>query len=213
MNKIVYSVGYMFVIALIFTSLVSMVKLTNEDKIERNQQFKLQKTILKVLEIDITKANSPQDMYELFNNRIEATRIKERDFYIGYEEDGKTVRGYAFQVFGPGFWGPIYAMVAIDFNASSMIGIAFYKHSETPGLGARISEDWFAEQFSGVTLHPIEGKNKIFYLSAKKLGKEQNDLDAITGASRTSDAVEDFLNIELDLFLKEYRNSLKKGQI
>ncbi|MFC1862511.1 FMN-binding protein [Thermodesulfobacteriota bacterium] len=211
MNKIVYSVGYMFVIALFFTSLVSIVKLTNEDKIEKNQQIKLQKTILKVLGIAIKERSSPENLIRIYNNRIETIKIKDRDFYLGYDEDGKTIKGYAFPVEGAGFWGPIQTMVAVDANASSIIGIAFYKHSETPGLGARISEDWFTEQFSGINLSPIEDNKQFFYLTPSKSGKASNNLDAITGASRTSDAVEIFLNNELDLFLKEFWNSLTKG--
>lgn len=211
MNKIFYSTGYMFIVALFFTSLVSAVKLTNEDRIKQNQQVKLQKTVLKVLDIDTTGSSVPEDIIKMYNDRIKTFSIKNRNIYLGYEDDGKTMKGYAFPVEGQGFWGPINAMVGVDSDVSTVVGIAFYRHFETPGLGGRISEDWFSKQFSGLPLHPIESNNKIFYLSPKKPGKEQNDLDAITGASRTSDAVEYFLNIELDLFLKEFRNSLKKG--
>ena len=202
----------MFVIALFFTSLVSTVKLTNEDRIKRNQEVKLQKTVLRVLGINDKKATAPKDLFKLYYDRINTITLGNRDIYVGYGEDGKTIIGYAFQVNGPGFWGPIHAMVAIDSNASRIISISFYKHSETPGLGARITEDWFTRQFSGLPLFPREDNIKIFYLSPEKSGKTSNDLDAITGASRTSDAVESFLNNELDLFLKEFWNLLKEGQ-
>ena len=205
MNKIVFSAGYMFVVSLIFVCLVSFVKLANEDKIERNQQVKLQKTILNCLGIGENGNLTPEDIVNLFEKRIVIIKHEKRNFYKAYEDDGKTIMGYAFPVSGPGFWGPVYGMVAVNPEADRILGISFYRHSETPGLGGRISEDWFTVQFKGLPIYPIEGGEKIFYLSPPKDNKLYNDLDAITGASRTSEAVERFLNREIDLFLRDFR--------
>ena len=62
MKKILYSVVFMFLIALVFTSLVSAVKLSHEERILRNQQAKLQKTILKVLGIPVRVTISPRTL-------------------------------------------------------------------------------------------------------------------------------------------------------
>ena len=211
MRKILNSMGYMFIITLFFTSLVSAVRLSNEDRIERNRQVKLQKTILRVLGISPHGKSDAEDIFRVFNRRIETIRVRDRNFYIGYDEDGRSIKGYAFPVGGPGFWGPIQGMVAVDPKASKILGIAFYKHSETPGLGGRISEKWFADQFKGLPLHPMEGGKMIFYLTPRGTGKASNELDAITGATGTSHAVEAFLNNELDMFLKNFWKSLKTG--
>ena len=211
MNKTVYSTGYMFLVALFFTSLVSAVKLTNEGRIERNQQAELQKTIIKVLGVQTKENLSAEDLFQLFNERVETIQLKDENVYIGYERDREEIIAYAFPVGGPGFWGAIQGMVAVAPDASKIIGIAFYKHNETPGLGARISESWFTEQFSGLPLYPIEGDDQIFYLNPKRAGKAHNELDAITGASRTSDAVERFLNRDLDLFLRGFKKIIEEG--
>ncbi len=210
MNKTVYSMGYMFLVAFFFTSLVSAVKLTNEDRIERNQQVKLQKTIIKVLGIQKSEPLTTEGLFQLFNERVEIIDFKGKNVYVGYERNKKETMGYAFPVEGPGFWGPIQGMVAVAPDLSKIIGIEFYRHNETPGLGARISEPWFTEQFSGLPLHPVEGHDQIFYLTPKRAGKAPNELDAITGASRTSDAVERFLNRDLDLFLREFKGFTKE---
>jgi Na+-transporting NADH:ubiquinone oxidoreductase subunit C len=94
-------------------------------------------------------------------------------------------------------------MVGVGPEGKEILGIAFYSHSETPGLGGRISEDWFAGQFAGLPLHPIAGDRKIFYLVPAGTGKNPGQLDAITGATGTSRAVEAFLNRDLDGFLKD----------
>jgi len=102
-------------------------------------------------------------------------------------------------------------MVAVGPEASKILGIAFHKHTETPGLGARMTEAWFTNQFKGLPLYPIEGEKRIFYLKTAGTEKAHNELDAITGATGTSRAVEAFLNKELDHFLKELWGSMKKG--
>jgi Na+-transporting NADH:ubiquinone oxidoreductase subunit C len=123
MNKTVYSMGYMFLVAFFFTSLVSAVKLTNEDRIKRNQQAKLEKTIIKVLGIQMKEDLSAEDLFRLFDERVETIQLEDKNVYIGYERGRKEIIGYAFPVGGPGFWGAIQGMVAVAPDASKIIGI------------------------------------------------------------------------------------------
>jgi Na+-transporting NADH:ubiquinone oxidoreductase subunit C len=212
MKKHVLSVVYMFLITLFFASLVSAVKLLNERKIERNQTLKLQRIILQVLQIPTEEQMPEQELMRIFTDRVKEIDVQERTLYIGYEEDGQTIRGYALPVGGPGFWGPIQGLVGITPDATMVLGIAFIKHSETPGLGGRITEPWFTEQFKDLPLHPIKGDQNIFYLKPEGTAQATNELDAITGATNTSSAVEAFLNRELDQFLKELWRSIEEKE-
>jgi len=208
MRKRLFSIFYMFVLTLFFTSIVSAVKVFNEAKIETNQRVKQQRIILSVLDIPLKDKTPDDELIQVFAKRVKAIEVKDRTVYVGYEEDGHAVVGYAFPIGGPGFWGPIYGMVGVGPEASKILGIAFYKHSETPGLGARISEPWFTKQFEGLPLYPIEGDRRIFYLKPEGTGKAPNELDAVTGATGTSRAVEVFVNRELDRFLRDLWGSI-----
>ncbi len=212
MKKQALSIVYMFLITLFFASLVSAVKFLNETKIETNRIIKLQRVILKVLDIPVPEAISNNDLMLLFKTQIKDIQIGQRNVYIGYEEDSRTIRGYAVPVGGPGFWGPIQGMVGITPDATKVIGLAFYKHNETPGLGGRITEGWFSDQFKDLSLYPIEGGENIFYLTMGGTQKRANELDAITGATNTSSAVEVFLNRELDFFLRELWGSIEEKE-
>ena len=203
MKKQALSVLFMFLITLVFASLVSAVKSMNEARIQANQERKLRRVILRVLDIPMEEGSSAADISLLFTSRVKDIRVGERTVYVGYLGDGRTITGYALPVGGPGFWGPIQGMVGLAPDAGRIIGLAFYRHSETPGLGGRITEDWFSGQFKDLPLFPIEGDRNIFYLRPEGTGKAPNELDAITGASNTSSAVEAFLNRELDDFLRE----------
>jgi Na+-transporting NADH:ubiquinone oxidoreductase subunit C len=203
MTKRVLSVVYMFLITLFFASLVSAVKLMNDKRIERNQTIKLQSIILRVLQIPAPEQMPEQALSRLFADRVKEIDVQGKTLYVGYEADGRTIRGYALPVGGPGFWGPIQGMVGIAPDAAKVLGIAFIKHSETPGLGGRITESWFTDQFEDLPLFPIEGERNIFYLKPEGTSRAANELDAITGATNTSSAVETFMNRELDHFLKD----------
>ena len=212
MKKRLFSIMYMFLITLLFTSMVSAVKIINEERIERNEKIKLQRIVLEVLGMPLHKGASDGEAARLFQGRVKAINVNDKILYVGYEEGGRGISGYAFPVGGPGFWGPIEGLVAVDEKASRVIGIAFYKHTETPGLGARMTEPWFRNQFKGLRLLPVEGDKRIFYLKPEGTGRNPNDLSAITGATGTSRAVETFLNNDLDRFLKELWGTLKKGR-
>ena len=91
---------------------------------------------------------------------------------------------------GAGLWGTITAVVGLTPDCSEVTGVTFVDHNETPGLGARISEDWFKRQFRGkagrLTTVP-EGTGTL----------SSREFDAITGATITSTAVRDIMNAAL----------------
>ena len=65
-------------------------------------------------------------------------------------------------------------------------GIVFTEQNETPGLGGRIMEDWFKEQFRGLKL---EAGQAVAYGEA---GSQK--IDAISGATQTSNAIIRIIN-------------------
>jgi Na+-transporting NADH:ubiquinone oxidoreductase subunit C len=211
MKKRLYSIVFMFVLTFVFAAVVSAVKVHNEERIQINQQVKLQRVILKVLGVPVDEKAPNRVVIQAFERRVKAIEVKQQTLYVGYGEGGKQITGYAFPVGGAGFWGPVYGMVSVDPEASRIMGIAFYRHSETPGLGARITEIWFTKQFAGLPIFPVEGDKKIFFLKPAGPGKGPNELDAITGATGTSRAVEAFVNRDLDRFLREMWKQVKKG--
>jgi electron transport complex protein RnfG len=104
--------------------------------------------------------------------------IKDKDIYIGKDKNGK-ITGVAFKVFSNGFGGTIEIMLGIRANDNSVNGIQILTMSETPGLGAKIEEKWFKDQF----------KNKNLKNTVWKVKKDGGDIDQITGATISPRAV------------------------
>jgi len=81
-------------------------------------------------------------------------------------------------------------MVGFNPESNTLTGMTVLSHLETPGLGARIQESWFQEQF--------KGKSADDPFIAKQ------DIDAISGATISSKAVGDIIKDTLDKVKKVY---------
>ena len=81
------------------------------------------------------------------------------------------------EVLPSGFGGTIDLMVGVD-NEGVVTGISVLSLSESPGLGANAKEEWFQEQFVGVTA-PVA------------VTKDGGQIEAITSSTITSRAVSD----------------------
>jgi len=61
---------------------------------------------------------------------------KDKDLLPVYERiDNDTVSAYVIPVSGKGLWSTIYAYIALQTDCDHVLGITFYRHGETPGLG------------------------------------------------------------------------------
>ena len=78
--------------------------------------------------------------------------------------------------------------ICLEPDLETLKGIEVLDHSETPGLGGRITEDQFKKQFKGKKLRP-----KLMVVRERK-GEAANEVDAITGATNTSRGIESFIN-------------------
>ena len=64
-------------------------------------------------------------------------------------------------VTGFGLWDRIYGFVAVEPNGTNVVGISWYKHGETPGLGANIAiPDWQA-QFPGKFIFQKDAQGSV----------------------------------------------------
>jgi electron transport complex protein RnfG len=110
------------------------------------------------------------------------------------KKDGKTFE-VAYSAAAKGYHGPIEVMVGVD-PEGTLTGISIMTHSETPGLGARIVEPKFTDQFAGLDLETT------------KLSADGGKVDAVSGATFSTlgvitavdAALEQFPQIKKEIF-------------
>ena len=182
----IFPVLFMFVITLVFISVTTVIYTVTKDTIKFNESLRLRRAILFAAEVPV-----PEDQDEI--EKIIAGRVKEiKDdkgntrYYIVYEEDLANVNSYVIIKKGAGLWGTITMAVGFDGEIKALRGVEVIDQNETPGLGGRISELWFKEQF--------RGKKSPFTKVAEGDPADENQFQAITGATYSSNAVMDILN-------------------
>lgn len=194
-----YPIIFMALLTAVFTFVLSYLNYSTAEKVALLQETDLRKKILYVFDISVT-SEDPDAIEEVFNKNIEEEKIDGKRYFT-FKENG-DVKGYAFPVGGPGLWGSIEGYIGVSEDYNQILGIEFINHSETPGLGGRISEDIFKDQFRGLDISKGVGGNYIIY----RPGSGGN-VDAIAGATLTSQAVSKFMNLDIESFIK-----LRKGE-
>lgn len=117
--------------------------------------------------------------------------------YKGIDANGSPV-GIAFEANGGGFQGNIKIMVGLGIDYLKLKGIKVLEQTETPGLGNRILEPDFEEQFKNLEIKP-----RVEYIKYRKPEKP-NQVTAITGATISSDAVVKNINNAVEKVLKNF---------
>jgi Na+-transporting NADH:ubiquinone oxidoreductase subunit C len=108
-----------------------------------------------------------------------------------YTNDDNQVEAYVIPIDTRGLWGKIYGYLALKSDGATISGFTIYKHSETPGLGGEIEQNWFQRNFTGKKIIGPEGE---FVSVSVAKGKSDdsvpkdmrsNFVDGISGATLT----------------------------
>jgi Na+-transporting NADH:ubiquinone oxidoreductase subunit C len=169
---------FILVLGSVLTSALVAVASYTAPIIERNEAVETQKGILQALGIPF----EPDSIDQAFTSNVET---RQADGVTYYEAGNGDI---AFAYGGPGLWGPIEGIIAIGPNFESLTGVTILRQEETPGLGSRIAEPPYLDQFKGKRF--AQGLKLV----APGRGGADNEIDAITGATLSSNAFVDILN-------------------
>ena len=115
--------------------------------------------------------------------------------YYECEIDGQ--QKYVFPLKGMGLWGGISAFVSVNDDLNTIYGAYFNHESETAGLGAEIkdSQAW-QEKFIGKKVF-VEGTQDVALGVVKDVKDPTTQVDCVTGATLTSNGVNDMIQAGL----------------
>jgi Na+-transporting NADH:ubiquinone oxidoreductase subunit C len=115
---------------------------------------------------------------------------------------------------GKGLWSTMYAYVAIDSDLTTIRGVSFYEHGETPGLGGEIENRNWQDGWQGKKLYTTDGTMDLRVMKGK--ADESGDqapyqIDGLSGATLTASGVGNLLEFWFgDHGFKPYFTQLKK---
>ncbi len=203
-NKNSYTIIFATVMVVIVALMLAFVSGALKDKQTANVKLDKKKQILTSLSVEIDN----QDADELFNKIITGGLVinskaevlsdsKEQAFEIDINKelskplekrqlpvyianiDGKTK--YVVSLRGAGLWGPIWGYLSLNEDKNTVVGSYFSHASETPGLGAEISQKSFQAEFIGKKV--MNNENKFVSIAVVKPGQTAEGMDYVDGIS------------------------------
>lgn len=194
---------------------------------ERNVRVEKMQNILASMEIQTTKSEADEvfakyikeskiinykgedvegDAFEVNLQEENRKEIENRrlPLYIA-EIEGETI--YVVPLYGSGLWGPLWGYVSLKSDLNTILGANFDHESETPGLGAEISQPKFENQFSEKKIYDESGNFKsVEVVRGGAADDDPHAVDAISGGTITSNG----LSKMIEEGLKVYEPFFKK---
>lgn len=220
-NSTRYTFLFAVIICVISGVLLSAVSEGLRPQRELNEELEIKRNILKAVALKdpISPKMKGEDILKVYESKIEELVIdaqgnvvagrtpgqltaKDENFYplYIYKEDGQ-VMAYAFPVFGQGLWSVLYGYLAVEADATTIRGITFYKHGETPGLGGEIEKEWFQNNFKGKKIYSVQEHQATPIVVVKGKAADffkgealEHRVDGITAATLTGSGVTGLLD-------------------
>lgn len=154
-------------------------------RIERNQQIALERSLGALFQ------NAGEPEFELID-----TEGSDAPQIYRASSDGSLI-GYAVRVVTTGYGGEIRLLVGLGPELERITGMEVVQHVETPGLGAKINSPDFKQQFQG-----LQPEQNISYVKSGSASADENEIEAISGATISTKAVVGGVNKTLDASLQ-----------
>jgi Na+-translocating ferredoxin:NAD+ oxidoreductase subunit G len=178
-NSKAWILGLLLILSVVCSAALAIVNIKTEPIIRENQEVKRMMTVLNVFGVTYDILD-PASVRKTYARHID--EVDERGLKLFREKDSGAS---ALSLSGNGFQSTITVVVALKNDAIS--GFKVISQNETPGLGARIVEDAFQNQFIGKKV-----SKGITWTKSGKAGP--SEFDAITGATESSKALARILN-------------------
>ena len=116
---------------------------------------------------------------------------------------------------GQGLWGLMRGFLALQGDGNTIVGLSFYSHAETPGLGGKVDKPEWKAQWEGKKVYadnPMQPEIEL----VKGGADNKYEVDALSGASLTSRGVTNLLQFWLSengfaSYLARFHDNLEGG--
>lgn len=138
--------------------------------------------------------NNP-DYSEAIPRELDQADIKRRVIYpmVYVMENNGALDTIVLPISGYGLWGILYGFLALEGDANTVSGIAFYELKETPGLGAEVRNPRWTALWPGKQIYADSQDAEVALRVVKGAGANDYQIDGLSGATLTSRGVDNLI--------------------
>ena len=160
--------------------------------------------------VSLTEDGSVDESVDAFEVDLtkELRRPVKEQVYPLYIADIEGSKYYIIPLRGKGLWDAIWGYISLKDDVNTVKGAVFDHKGETPGLGAEITQAWFQERFSDEKIFDENGNLvgvSVVKGSKGNADKDDNQVDAISGATITGNGVSDMISERLKHYLPYFK--------
>lgn len=169
---------------------------------------------ISVEQFDQLKAAMSEDLGESLPKDEDIVGIGRQEKYsLVYlvNKDGQLSQ-LVLPIRGKGLWSTLYGYIAIKNDLTSINGISFYEHGETPGLGGEITNPRWQAGWQDKKIYN-EAKDEVIRVGGKMDQQDKvHHIDGLSGATLTTDGVDDIMTFWFgDSGFKPFLTRLKEN--
>ena len=154
------------------------------------------------------------------DSKVDIAILKRRENFqkVFLHYNDKRLSSIILPVRGYGLWGTLYGYLAVEPDFQTIIGLEFYQHKETPGLGAEVDNPRWKKIWKGKKIYSAENQVLISVIKGQvdnTLSESVYQVDGLSGATITSNGVSNLLTFWLGElgygnFIKKFKFSLNE---
>ena len=145
---------------------------------------------------------TPGEFYRLSGEEDLAKIRKQAKFATVYlvTNASDEVDTIILPVHGYGLWSTLYGFLALKSDTKTILGLGFYEHGETPGLGGEVDNPHWKAQWSGKIAYSSDYQPDIKVIKGvvnPANPDAKHEIDGLAGATLTSNGVQHLVNFWL----------------
>ncbi|MEM7402554.1 MAG: NADH:ubiquinone reductase (Na(+)-transporting) subunit C [Myxococcota bacterium] len=214
-NSSHYTFLFAVLLCVCLSSTLSITHMLLRDAQQQSRLLDQQKNILVAAGL---KPQTPEQIQQLFQQQVQPLVINSQGSIITGQDpadlepdspnlplyriaasqqqgQNSSTLAYVYPIVGKGLWSVLQGYLAVSPDGRTVVGVSFFEHEETPGLGGEISKPWFQNNFIGK--HLYEAGKLVGITVVKGKAKDQPNfsrqkdhmVDGISGATITGNGV------------------------
>lgn len=164
---------------------------------------------------DQTKAAKDPKLSTSLTGEQDIAKISNRENFskVYLVEENGELKKIILPIKGYGLWSTLYGFLALDADTNTVVGMGFYQHAETPGLGGEVDNPAWKALWTGKKVFAEDGSVAITVTKGPAPVGDAHKVDGLSGATLTGKGVDNLVKFWMgkDGF-GPFLENLKKGE-